>query len=322
MNRIASRLWDWWAPPTPAARLALFRIAVGLFALVYLGPRYDMVVKMAASDPGLFEPVGVAAVLDAPMSAEVFRWLVVGTLVAGGLFTVGAGARVTGPAFAGLLLWVLCYRNSWSMIFHSDNLLVLHVIVLALTRSADTLSFDAWARERTADPESRSYGWPVSLICGVTVSVYFLCAVAKLAGPLGVGWATGRVLRDQIAVDSIRKDMLGEEASDLFPHLAGHAWLFTVPAVGSLALELFAPAALFSRRFRYLWVAAAFAMHWGIYALMHITFRYQMWGVMFLSFLPLERAGPWLMSAARAASRPKKCAPATAGEPPPTCLHN
>src|SRR6185295_18697556 len=100
-----------------------------------------------------------------------------------------------------------CYRNSWSMIYHSDNLLVLHTIVLGLTRSADSFSLDSVIRHwrqpgaATAGQPSWQYGWPVKLMCALTVSAYFVTAMAKLAGPLGVSWVTGRALRSQMAVD-------------------------------------------------------------------------------------------------------------------------
>lgn len=53
-------------------------------------------------------------------------------------------------------------------------------------------------------------------------------------------------------------------------------------AGGSLALELLAPAALLDRRLGRAWSVAAFGMHWGIKAVMGITFRHQMSGVMYL----------------------------------------
>ena len=158
---------------------------------------------------------------------ELFRWLFLATLATGVCFTLGLGLRITGPLFAGLLLWVLCYRNSWSMIYHSDNLLVFHVFVPAVARSADALSVDALLRRRLRAPASLlaspgaiaprlpswQYGWPVKLMCALTVSAYFVTAVAKLSGPLGLSWISGQALRSQMAVDAMRKELLGEEAT-------------------------------------------------------------------------------------------------------------
>ena len=39
--------------------------------------------------------------------------------------------RVTAPLAALGMLWVTAYRNSWGMVFHTENLLVIHLAVLA-----------------------------------------------------------------------------------------------------------------------------------------------------------------------------------------------
>ncbi|NJM08483.1 hypothetical protein HC891_23340 [Candidatus Gracilibacteria bacterium] len=57
----------------------------------------------------------------------------VATLLANLAFMLGIGHRVSGPVFAGLLLWLLSYRNSWSMIYHNDNVLVLHALILGFS---------------------------------------------------------------------------------------------------------------------------------------------------------------------------------------------
>src|SRR5262245_31829077 len=181
-------LHDCWFESAPATRLAILRILVGVFSICYLIPELPDFVKVAQTDPRLFKPVGV--VLHDPISVELFQWVLRGTLLAAFCSTLGLWHRITGPIYAGLALWLFTYRNSWSMIYHSDNLVVLHLIVLGFTRSADALSLDALFRgRRHADagatvPSGWQYGWPVKLICAVTVSTYFVTAVAKLMGPL------------------------------------------------------------------------------------------------------------------------------------------
>jgi predicted DCC family thiol-disulfide oxidoreductase YuxK len=181
------------------------------------------------------------------------------------------------------------------MIFHSDNLVVLHVIVLAFTRSADALSLDALMRERrpsdvaAAPPNGWQYGWPVKLMCAVTVAAYFASAMAKLTAPLGLAWASGQNLRSQMAVDGIRKELFGAAPNALSYTLYDWLPLFSVLAVGSLALEFFAPLALLNRRVGRIWAINTFMMHWGILMVMHITFHYQLSGVLFASFFRVER---------------------------------
>jgi hypothetical protein len=107
-----------WFEKAPAARPAMLRVVVGVYVLYYLARRYTMFVSIARSEPSLFKPVGVASVLDKPVPAGTFRKLLVATLVANVAFIFGWRHRYTGPLFAGLLLWVMSYRNSWSMIYH------------------------------------------------------------------------------------------------------------------------------------------------------------------------------------------------------------
>ncbi len=59
--------------------------------------------------------------------------------------------------------------------------------------------------------------------------------------------------------------------------------------MSSLAVELAAPLVPPSHRLSRLWPVGAFLMHWGIFAVMGIRFRYQMSAVMFASFFEVER---------------------------------
>lgn len=123
----------------------------------------------------------------------------------------------------------------------------------------------------------------------LTVLTYFLAGVAKLAGPLGWRWASGETLRSQIAVDGLRKALLGEGAPQLAHRLVHHVPLFHVLAAGSLAMEPGAPLALLHPSLAQVWAASAWAMHWGIYAMMGIKFRYQMAGLLFVPFFVVDR---------------------------------
>ncbi|MEM7305445.1 MAG: hypothetical protein AAF682_02185 [Planctomycetota bacterium] len=293
----SSRLGRWWFAPAPPQRLAVLRIAVGLWSLWYLVPRYEMYAKIARTKHSLYDPVGLARVLVEPLPPGVFDFLQLALLGAALLFTLGWKHRVTGPAFGVLLLGVLSYRNSWSMVYHNDNVLVLHGLVLGFARSADALSMDAWSRSRDA---GWTYGWPVRLLCAATVLTYFVSGVAKVASPLGFGWASGDVLRDQIAVDAVRKRVFGSEASDLFYGVYDLSLLFLFIGVVTLVVELGAPLFLLGRRAPRVWALLAFGMHWGILLLMGITFRYQLSGLVFLPFFPVERPVAWAVDRLRA----------------------
>ena len=322
--RVLRALDSFWFVPSTPVPLAVLRIVLGVAILAYLGSRYRRYVEIAGGSPTVFEPIGLVASLAAPIPQQAFEALLVATLLANVAFILGWRFAFSGPLFAGLLLWVLTYRNSWSMIYHTDNLVVLHVLVLGLTRSADALSLDARRRSRQAgarpgafggEPpvEARhgrhwEYGYPIRLICTITVVTYVLAGVAKVAGPLGWGWATGDGLRTQIAFDGLRKELLESGAQPLGIFVWNSEPLSAALAVGSMVIELGAPLALLHPRLGLLWVLAAFAMHWGIYAVMGIIFWYHQLGLAFASFLVDDRlvglVARWRMALEKRVSKP------------------
>jgi predicted DCC family thiol-disulfide oxidoreductase YuxK len=296
MNATQGTLHDFWFEPAPPTRLAILRILIGAFAVWYVVTGQDDLARVTQTDARLFAPVGV--VCHAPVGLELFHWILRGAICLSICFTLGLWHRITGPLFAAMLLWLLCYRNSWSMIYHDYNLLALHAIVLGLTRSADALSLDATLHD-LRHPGTRSlqpawqYGWPIKLIIGLTVGAYFVSAVCKLAGPLGLSWMTGQNLRAQMAVDGLRKELLGVDPNPVAYKLYDLLPLFSILAVGSLILELFAPLALVNKRIGRVWAINTLMMHWGILFVMGITFRYQLSGIIFAPFFPLEKVLDW-----------------------------
>lgn len=293
---VTDRLERWWFPSIAPERLALCRILIGVWSLWYLWNRLGLYERIVSGDVDDFEPVGVARLLHGvPIEPSTFMVLMWITLALNVLFVLGAAFRITGPAFAAMLLWLLCYRNSWAMIYHTDNLLVLHAIVMAAAPSARVLSIDAILRRRPpklpATPHP-AYGWPIMLMCAVIAAAYLLAGLAKVFGDTGLGWVNGEVLRMQIVRDGIRKELFEHGAPAVVPWLCENVWLLTIFAFGSLLLELLAPLALIHRRAGWVWCLLVFPMHWGIFIVMGIIFRYQMYGFMFLPFLPVERLAP------------------------------
>ena len=303
MKKLIHNLDKFWFTEAPATRLATLRIIIGAYALIYLAPRYEMFLEIAQTSPVQFEPVGIIGLLLAPLPVAVYQVLVILTLAANVAFLLGWRHRITGMAFAFLLLFVLSYRNSWTMIFHSDNVLIWHVLILGLTRAADAFSLDSWRRNRTREPLDAPvhwrYGWAINLLCAVTVTTYFLAGVAKLAGPDGLNWMTGEVMRSQLAVDNLRKELLTGAAPETFGWIYNNLFLFVMMGIGTLVMELGAPLALANKRLGRLWSIFAFVGHWGIYIVMGITFRYQLYGVIFAPFFPVERPVEWAIEKVR-----------------------
>lgn len=302
---LLQRFDGWWMAPAPAERLAAVRLLVGGFALCYLLGRLLHLLSYARFDRAQFQPVGVLAlVLDRPLLPVAVYIVTLATAACAVPFVLGWRYRVTGPLFAGLLLWTLTYRHSWGMVFHTDNLLVLQVLILGITPAADAWSLDARRARRGGDADGADgtrqgerYGWPLRLMCCVVVIAYLLAGVAKLRNA-GMGWVWGDELRNHIALDNARKALLGDIYSPLATPLLHWDGLFRLLALVTVAAELGAPLALLGRRLAAVWVALVVGFHLGVLALMMIAFPYQMLGVAFACFFPVEgpvrRMAAWL----------------------------
>jgi hypothetical protein len=301
MQRVLTWLDRFWFAEAPAARLALLRILAGSYAAWLLRFRYDDIHGVTRLPASQFQPVGLVSFLSTPLPPEVVHILYLVTAVGCAPFILGLAYGVTGPVFAGLLLSLLSYWASWGSVNHPDALVTAHILVLGMTQAADAVSLDALIRswrsrggQQTTlgrpDPAGAwQYGFAVKLICAVTATSYLLAGVAKVSGPSGWTWATGDTLLRQVAWDGLRKELLGQPPPAYAAFLYDHVWLFSLLALGSIVVELGAPLALLDRRIGYLWVLAAFPMHWGIYLIMGVAFRYYLTGLAYASFFPLER---------------------------------
>jgi hypothetical protein len=272
VDRFFDALGNYWHAPAPAERLAVLRILTGLFASIYVAVRIVYFASYAKLGPQQFKPIGIVSFIDAPAS-PTFTWTIaIITVLSGAAFTAGFYYRIAAPLFGASLLWVFTYRSSWGMIFHTENLLCLHVLALSFVpAAADAYSLDARGRERLPNEHAR-YGWPIRLMCGITVLAYVVAGITKVRNS-GWGWFTSDLLQNYVAYDAIRKVELGSVHSALGGYLAEHhPGIFKPLAAVSLVMELGAPIAMFGRRFAKWWVASAVAFHAGVLAVMAILF--------------------------------------------------
>jgi hypothetical protein len=289
-TRVPNALDRFWLAPAPARRLATLRVLCGLFSVIYLLVRAPVMISFGRLSAAQFEPVGLAYPLSAPLPAALTTALWALCVATGVAFTLGLRFRYSGPAFGILFLWVTSYRNSWGMIFHNDNLTVLHALVLGLCpASAEALALDARGKPVPAD--AGRYGWPIKLLCAAAAASYLLAGVAKMRGA-GVSWAGGDVLRNYIAYDAMRKIELGSIHSPLGAWLVRYAWPFPFISALSLALELGAPLSLLHRRLGKLWALGMWGFHLGVLLLMAIVFPYPL-TVGLVPFFDAERMWHW-----------------------------
>ena len=162
--------------------------------------------------------------------------------------------------------------------------MVLQVAVLALSRSADARALGV----KTKATRDEAYGWPIKLMCTLTVLTYVVAGVAKLRYT-GAEWVVSDFLRGYVAYDALTKVELGSITSPIGIWLLGFAWLWKPLAALSLATELLAPIALINRRIGTYWVVAAWLFHLGVLAVMTILFAFPVFGFAYLCFFRVER---------------------------------
>ena len=298
MKRLLSALATWWFAPAPAERLAALRILVGGFALVYLVARLPELAGVSRYDAAQFHPYGVVRVLSTPLPPGVVVAIAIVTCVLMALFVVGAVYQIVAPLAALALLWTITYRNCWGMPFHTENLMVLHVIALSIAPAAD-----AWAVGRRGRAEARTgYGWAIKLLAALTVATYLLAGIAKLR-IAGLAWIDGEQLRNQIAIDNLRKALLGDGLGPLAHLVLEHPAPLLVFALASLAIEVGAPLALVHRRIGHGWAIGAWGFHVGVVLLMNIWFVYPL---AFVAFLPLVAAERVIVAASGIVRRARR----------------
>jgi hypothetical protein len=199
-------------------------------------------------------------------------------IAAGVAFVAGWRWRVSGPVFALLFLALTTHRLSWGQVLHTEHLAALHLLVVGFSGAAVS-------RDRSPHPR---FGWPVRVMAVLTVTTYVVAGVAKVRHG-GADWLVGDVLRNWVAHDNLRKELLGDVHSPLGGWLVGYGWVFVPLALLTVAIELAAPIALLGGRLRTVWVILAWSFHVGIAALMAIVFPYQLLGVAFAPLFRCER---------------------------------
>jgi len=283
------RIAAWWFADAPAERLAALRVAIGAWACVYVVLRVPELAALTTMSARQFDPVGAARLSDAPLPGPVVVAIAVATALLLAAFATGVAWRVVAPLAAAALVWTTSYRNSWGMTFHTENLMVLHVVALACTPAADAWAIGALARRaRVAVAPHAGYGWGGRLLATLTAATYLLAGIAKLR-LAGAAWLDGELLRDQIAVDNLRKAMLGDAVAPLARILVANPTSLAVLAAGTLVIELGAPVALLGGRVARVWVAAAWAFHLGVVLAMNVWFPYPLLGPAFLPLLAPDK---------------------------------
>lgn len=272
----------------PPERLALLRIVIGGYALLFLIVRSTHLWNSAGYPRSRWESVGVLSFLSEAPNPTVFRFLLLLSIPTGLAFVCGWRYRFFGPVFAALFLLITTFRFSWGSVLHTEHLVVIHVLIIACA-TAD----HAWTvhpRREAASSNSYSYYWAIEACAIATVIGYTVSGIAKIRYG-GWDWISGDVLRNQIAFDNLRKILLGDIHSPFAGWIVRNDTPLKLIAPITVLLEIGAPLALFFSSLRKMWIWGAWLFHVGVLVFMAIAFPYQLLAI---AYLPLLLMKPFL----------------------------
>jgi hypothetical protein len=220
-------------------------------------------------------PWGFYERLLTPAAMTAFKWLFVVSLAAA---AAGALTSVSTKTSAVLFLFYQGLLRSFSHFNHDEMPVVYVLCVLAFTPCGDAFSLDAWRARRRGDLRERAsdalvYGYPILLTRLLLAWSYFSSGLIKLR-VAGLGYLNA----DNLPALAISNSL--DNLHDTHFRLA--FWLpqvreYTTAFVALVLLwELLFPLAVFSRRARFLILAAGVIFHLGTLLLMNIFFPYHL----------------------------------------------
>jgi uncharacterized membrane protein YphA (DoxX/SURF4 family) len=312
----------WFGPSDPRV-LAICRVLLfwyvwpGFSVTNYSG--YAQLERWAWYPAGLFEAFSIA-----PPSASLLAIVSVMSSVSTLLALVGLLYPLAAPLAALSSFVLLGLPQNFGKVDHSENLLVLALLVFSFARAADAWSVDAWlrrwrgrsasgattARAHAMQP-SGHYTWPRRFLLLLIVTMYGAAGASKL---LHSGWAWA--LSDSFRWLLLRHHFTHHPPTQLGVWIANYPMLCHGFALGALLTELLCPLSLLSRSFSRVLIPALFVLQGTIWLVLGVHFR-AMFPV-FYCLLPwpallvlLERAGLTRMAdsfVARARPRPAPAA--------------
>lgn len=267
---VRRRYFDWWLYDLPPMHgLLRFVVYAGLLLLArdYIVSPVLGIHLYELTSPELFRTYGLLDLLGVPYIApDALRVVIRVTQVAWVFAAIGLFSRLSaimtaaGAVFLhGMFFGSISFNHNWFVAIYA-------LILLCFTRTTDPWSVDyhlkKWWTGAPPRPDGRlaDTGLARKALLVLVVGFYFSAGMSKLS-TAGLQWVDGHT----IAFFATERE---GGMNSLAGILADNLWLSSLLAVGTLTLELGAPAALFSRKARY-----ALLLGW---ACMHIGIRYAM----------------------------------------------
>jgi hypothetical protein len=232
---------------------------------------------LATAPAALWDPVMVFGWLaEPPFSGEFLNAVQLALFAACVCCALGLGFRLFSLAAVPLALIHYGLPNCYGKISHGTTMTVLAIAIFAMSHAAAAWSLDAWFDRRRGIPRplaSGEFTWPLRTLQALFAVVMCAAGISKLRTS-GLEWA----LSDNLLNTMLRRHYqngadLGGSISLTLVH---YPWLCKVLAAGSLFIELTAPLALFSRRYRWFVIPSLLGMQIGIYLTMDIRFSHFM----------------------------------------------
>jgi hypothetical protein len=264
--RQCRHIWEtYWFQPASPQGLALCRILFyGMLLYYYWGEDFRYVTEMAPlswKSVSIFKILGSRGVLP----AETLGWLQLLWKIS--LFTsmIGLRTRLSTATACILAFYLIPLTYSVARMCHETPSMGFCLVILALARCGDAFSLDRLIARKYGNPVipewSFEYRWPIRLV-RVAISLIFLSAGYFKAQRSGLEW----VLSDNFQL------LLAGRNFGLGAII--YTWPVTcrLLAGGALAIELFHPLALFSKKLAVILVPSGLLMILGFYFIMGIPF--------------------------------------------------
>lgn len=288
MKRLASRWNTYWFSTSPLIDLAVCRlILVGcqmVFLVVEQPTTFAEVRRLSALPQGLFNPLPVLHLFTWPFgwggrpSVDVLIAVYWATLAMGALAWIGWKTRGSLLAFTAGNLFLQSFLYSFNELHHTEAVMMIALIALALSPAGAMLSIDDLRRRRaraaatlrltsTGFLQERGTfaGWPLRLVRWIFGLIYLSAAVSKLASA-GPDWVNGDTLQYLMRADAVMSNrLLGLWLSQHHGVMVMLSWL-TIWFEATFVLAALVP------RLALLYVPIGIAFHTGIYLTMQAAF--------------------------------------------------
>jgi hypothetical protein len=285
-RRIVEAWSRFWFEPQETSTLALVRIAYGVVILAWT-------LSLAGDLFVFFGPGGIRSPpTEAPGAWSLLWWLdddlavalvYAALLLAAISLTAGFHARIA--ALVVFVCLISLERRSPFVVNAGDQLLRIFALYLALAPSGASLSVDRWRKRAPLWDFPKRAPWALRLMQLQLSFVYLGAVWVKVRG---TPWNDGTAVSYALRLDDLERFPVPA----FIPELPAFSTLLTY---GTLAVELCLGVLVWNRRLRPWVIGAGVLMHLGIEWALRVGFFTLAVFVMYVAFVPPERASEALL---------------------------